>query len=121
MRMDKGNATILVVLGVVLCAVGVGVVLGPWKAVQAPGTSPDSRGLKATDSNQKLQWRKVEVSVGEKKGILEVAKFDPPVPFKAIRLDQTKRDTPLDNWISWNSHGDAGKNEDDLKRLAAWV
>lgn len=119
MRMNKRNATILVVLGVALCAVGVGVTLWPPKAGQAPGTSTGNRGPEATGSNETLKWRKVEVSVGDKKGVLEVAKFDPPVPFKAIPLDQTKRDTPLNTWVSYKSHGVAGKNEDDLKRFAA--
>jgi len=119
MRINKRNATILVVLGAALCAVGVGVALRPWETGQSTGTSTDSRSPEATGSNQTLKWRKVEVSVGDKKGIFEVAKFDPPVPFNAIPLDQTRRDTPLNTWVSFKSHGVAGKNEDDLKRFAA--
>lgn len=67
---------------------------------------------------RELTWRKVEVSAGGGKAVLEVARFDPPVPFKAIPLAQTRRDTPLNTWISFNSHGRAGRNEDDLKRFA---
>lgn len=119
MRMNKRNAVILVVLGAAVCAVGVGVALWPPKAGQAPGTSPGSRGPQATGTSQELKWRKVEVSVGDRKGVFEVAKFDPPVPFKAIPLDRTRRDTPLNTWVSFKSHAVAGSNEDDLKRFAA--
>jgi len=108
--MNKRNAVILVILGVGLCAAGVGIALWPSEGGQAHGRA---------GSNQKLEWRKVEVSVGDKKGVFTVAKFDPPVPFKAIPLDQTRRDTPLDAWISFGSHSVAGKNKDDLKQLAA--
>jgi len=111
--MAMARSAILVVLGAVLCAVGLGVALRPW---QTAGTSIGNQG---SGANQKLTWRRVEVNVGDKKGIFEAAKFDPPVPFKAIPVDQTKRDTPLNTWVSFKSHGVAGKNEDDLKRFAA--
>lgn len=116
--MSTRNATIVVVLGVGLCALGAGVVLMPWQGERAARTSTDNRGWESTDSNHDLQWRKVEVNVGDNKGIFEVARFDPPVPFKAVPLDQTRRDTPLDAWVSFKSHGVVGKNEDDLKRFA---
>ena len=109
--MAMARSAILVVLGAVLCAVGLGVALRPW---QTAGTSIGNQG---SGANQKLTWRRVEVNVGDKKGIFEAAKFDPPVPFKAIPVDQTKRDTPLNTWVSFKSHGVAGKNEEWRTRM----
>jgi hypothetical protein len=45
--------------------------------------------------------------------------FRTPVPFKPLPIDQTKRDTPLDSWVSLKSHAVAGKDASDLDRYAA--
>jgi len=113
------NTWLIITVGVLLCATGIGVVLWAWNG-QEPGTGAGAgQGGAATDLGKQQEWRKVEVSVGDKTGVFDVDMFREPIPFTPLPLDQTRRDTPVNTWVSWKSHGDVGKDDVDLKKFAA--
>ncbi len=98
----------LAVLGLVLCGVGVAVFF-LWPA-RLPGSFAGAKSVK---------WREVEMVVGGKKAIITIGKFAKPLPHKTVPISETRRDTPLDTWVSFRSHALAGKDADDLDRYAS--
>ena len=98
----------LAVLGLTLCGVGVAVFF-LWPA-RSPGPLAGAKNVK---------WHEVEMVVGGKKAIITIGKFAKPLPHKTVPIGETRRDTPLDTWVSIRSHALAGKDADDLDRYAS--
>ncbi len=111
----KRKIRLFIVTGTLLCAGGLGITSCALIRQGSPGAH--NGDLSGADSGQ--GWRKIEVSADGQTGVFEICVFRSPIPFEPLPLDQTKRDTPLNTWISLKSHGIAGKNVADLEKYAS--
>jgi len=73
------------------------------------------RGADGDGGKDPISWNKTTLTAGDKKYPVEVGRYEKPLAFKPLALDQVRRGTPFDAWISWQSYRSQGKDDKDLQ------